>query len=94
MLLSKKTSIKVSREYANLIGHMCYAASNRRWEVAEADQAAYEKKLEEAGWTVIRLTPEQQNAFAEKGRKASWPELKKAIGDKAYEEVISTFVLE
>ena len=27
MLLSKKTSIKVSREYANLIGHMCYAAS-------------------------------------------------------------------
>ena len=53
-----------------------------------------EKKLEEAGWTVIRLTPEQQNAFAEKGRKASWPELKKAIGDKAYEEVISTFVLE
>ena len=24
MLLSKKTSIKVSREYANLIGHMCY----------------------------------------------------------------------
>ena len=40
------------------------------------------------------LTPEQQNAFAEKGRKASWPELKKAIGDKAYEEVISTFVLE
>ena len=36
----------------------------------------------------------QQNAFAEKGRKASWPELKKAIGDKAYEEVISTFVLE
>lgn len=57
-------------------------------------QAAYEKKLEEAGWTVIRLTPEQQNAFAEKGRKASWPELKKAIGDKAYEEVISTFVLE
>ncbi|MFQ8737883.1 MAG: hypothetical protein ACLSAH_19385 [Bilophila wadsworthia] len=51
-------------------------------------------KLVEAGWTVIRLTPEQQNAFAEKGRKASWPELKKAIGDKAYEEVISTFVLE
>ena len=35
-----------------------------------------------------------KNAFAEKGRKASWPELKKAIGDKAYEEVISTFVLE
>ena len=32
MLLSKKTSIKVSREYANLIGHMCYAAS-KLWNV-------------------------------------------------------------
>ena len=41
------------------------------------------------GWSA-----EEQNAFAEKGRKASWPELKKTIGDKAYEEVISTFVLE
>ena len=27
LLLSKKTSIKDCREYANLIGHMCYAAS-------------------------------------------------------------------
>ena len=30
MLLSKKTSIKVSQEYANVIGHMCYAASKLR----------------------------------------------------------------
>ena len=34
MLLSKKTSIKVSREYANLIGHMCYAAS-KLWNVCD-----------------------------------------------------------
>ena len=27
MLLSHKTSIKISQEYSNIIGHMCYAAS-------------------------------------------------------------------
>ena len=30
MLLSKKTSIKVSREYANLIGHMCSPSPRSR----------------------------------------------------------------
>ena len=27
MLLSHKTSLKISQEYSNIIGHMCYAAS-------------------------------------------------------------------
>ncbi|MFQ8887153.1 MAG: TRAP transporter large permease subunit [Bilophila wadsworthia] len=94
LLINKELFESLSAEDQKILLEKSAAFEARRWEVAEADQAAYEKKLEEAGWTVIRLTPEQQNAFAEKGRKASWPELKKAIGDKAYEEVISTFVLE
>ncbi len=28
MLLSHKASIKISQEYSNIIGHMCYAASS------------------------------------------------------------------
>ena len=91
LLINKELFESLSAEDQKILLEKSAAFEARRW---EADQAAYEKKLEEAGWTVIRLTPEQQNAFAEKGRKASWPELKKAIGDKAYEEVISTFVLE
>ena len=94
LLINKELFESLSAEDQKILLEKSAAFEARRWEVAEADQAAYEKKLEEAGWTVIRLTPEQQNAFAEKGRKASWPELKKAIGDKAYEEVISPFVLE
>lgn len=94
LLINKELFESLSPEDQKILLEKSAAFEARRWEVAEADQTAYEKKLEEAGWTVIHLTPEQQNAFAEKGRKASWPELKKAIGDKAYEEVISTFVLE
>ncbi len=32
MLLSHKTSIKISQEYCNIIGHMCYAAS-KLWNI-------------------------------------------------------------
>ena len=42
MLLSKKTSIKVSREYANLIGHMCYAAS-KLWNVCNYERQHYKE---------------------------------------------------
>ena len=44
MLLSKKTSIKVSREYANLIGHMCYAAS-KLWNVCNYERQHYKEML-------------------------------------------------
>ncbi len=94
LLVNKELFESLSPEDQKILLDKSAEFEARRWKVAEQDQAAYETKLEEAGWTVVRLTPEQQNAFAEKGRKASWPELKKAIGDKAYEEVIATFVLE
>ena len=42
MLLSKKTSIKVSREYANLIGHMCYAAS-KLWNICNYERHHYKE---------------------------------------------------
>lgn len=42
MLLSKKTSIQVSREYANLIGHMCYAAS-KLWNVCNYERQHYKE---------------------------------------------------
>ena len=94
LLINKELFESLSPEDQKILLDKSAEFEARRWKIAEQDQANYEKKLEEAGWTIIRLTPEQQKAFAEKGRKTSWPELKKALGDKAYEEVISTFVLE
>lgn len=83
----------LSAEDKKILLEKCAAFEERRWLKAEQDQTLYEKKLEEAGWTVVHLTPEQQEAFAKRGREAAWPELKNALGDKAFTEVISTFVL-
>ena len=42
MLLSHKTSIKISQEYSNIIGHMCYAAS-KLWNVCNYERRHYKE---------------------------------------------------
>ena len=37
MLLSHKTSVKVTEDQANIIGHMCYAAS-KLWNVCNYER--------------------------------------------------------
>lgn len=42
MLLSHKTTIKVSHEYSNIIGHMCYAAC-KLWNVCNYERLHYKE---------------------------------------------------
>mgnify|MGYP000485422318 CR=1 FL=1 len=42
MLLSHKTSIRISQEYSNIIGHMCYAAS-KLWNVCNYERHHYKE---------------------------------------------------
>ena len=42
MLLSHKTSIKISQEYSNIIGHMCYAAS-KLWNICNYERRHYKE---------------------------------------------------
>ncbi len=60
------------------------AAANfeaQRWTKAEADQADNEKKLEQAGAKIVRLTSAQLAAHAAKVRKTVWPEIIKDVGE-------------
>ena len=42
MLLSHKTSIKISQEYSNIIGHMCYVAS-KLWNICNYERRHYKE---------------------------------------------------
>ena len=77
-----------------LLNEKARELETRRWAKVEADQDKYVDLMEKAGTKVYRLTDEQLNEFAKVGRKASWDEFKKVVGDKAFEEITSTFVLE
>lgn len=65
----------------------------RRWKKVQEDQDIYETLLAKAGTKVIKLTPQQLDAFAKRGRETAWPELKKVLGDKVFDEISATFVL-
>ena len=66
----------------------------RRWVKAVTDQDHYVDLMEKAGTKVYRPTDAQLKEFAKIGREVSWAEFKKVIGEKAYNEIVSTFVLE
>lgn len=52
-----------------------------RWSKAEADQADNEKKLEQAGAKIVRLSQAELAAHAAKIRKTVWPEIMKDVGE-------------
>lgn len=65
---------------------------DRRWQSAEADQAANEKKLADYGATIITLTPEQIARGAEKAHKKIWPEILDDVGREWGEKVLGSIV--
>lgn len=93
LIVSEDAFASLSKEDQQVLIEKAAAFEARRWEQVEAQQQEYEKKLEDLGWTVIYPTQAELDKFAEKGRQASWPELKKAIGPKEYEKLTATFVL-
>ena len=66
----------------------------RRWEKAEQDQAKYLTLLEESGTKIVRLTAEQRKAFADKARTVVFPEFKKIVGEKNYDEIFAALELQ
>jgi len=63
-------------------------AEAKRWEVAEAETAEYEKKLaEEYNVTVVEFTDEQLAAFASKCRANVWPLVRDDFGGELFDQV-------
>ncbi|MDY3869480.1 MAG: TRAP transporter substrate-binding protein DctP [Pyramidobacter sp.] len=65
---------------------------DRRFAVAEADTAVNEKKLEDYGIKVLRLTPEELTKCAEAARKAIFPAIREAIGPKNFDAAVKLIV--
>lgn len=64
----------------------------RRWENAEADQAANEQRLADHGATIVGISDEQIAATAEKIRAKVWPEILKDVGEDWGKGVLGSIV--
>jgi len=56
------------------------AFETKRWDVAQADQAANEQKLADVGATIVSLTGAQLSAMAAKARAEVWPVVLEDVG--------------
>lgn len=61
-----------------------------RWGAAEADQAANEKKLQEAGAQIVPVSAEALAANARNARAQVWPEIIKDMGERWARPIIDS----
>jgi len=64
----------------------------RRWESAEADQAANEKRLADYGAAIVPLTDAQIKAIADKVHETVWPEVLQDVGEDWGNGVLNSIV--
>lgn len=81
IVMSKKAWGKLSLTQQNAVITAANNMSAKSITEAEEIDADYMRKLEEAGITVHRYTPEELNANIEKVRKEVWPNLGKFLGE-------------
>ncbi len=77
---------ELSDEDKKIVSEAGKAFEERRISMMEAETAAEEKKLEDYGITVLRLTDEELDAIAEKVRESVWPEVRTIVGDELFDE--------
>lgn len=53
----------------------------KRWQRAEADQAAYEQKLADNGATIVKLSDQALSDAAAKVRETVWPQILNDVGE-------------
>ncbi|MDD3425546.1 MAG: TRAP transporter substrate-binding protein DctP [Aminobacterium sp.] len=78
----------LSKEDQALISKLALEMENRRVAQAEADQAANEKRMEDYGINVIRLSGEELGVLTQNAREKVWPEMRKILGEKNFDEAV------
>lgn len=80
----------LTEEQQNALSTAAQNMSAARWEVAEAETAEYEQKLEESGCIVVDYTDEQLQEFADVVREAVWPVIAEEYGEENFEAVVAS----
>ncbi len=92
LIISKKKFDKLSPEGQKAIQDVANQFEERRWSVAEADQAANEKRLADYGAEIMEISPDQIAATAKKIQKVVWPQILSDVGEEWGQGVLDSIV--
>jgi len=92
LIISKKMFDKLSPEDQKQLQDVANQFEERRWSVAEADQAANEKRLADYGAEILKISPEQIAATAKKIQTVVWPQILSDVGEDWGQGVLNSIV--
>lgn len=81
MIVNERTFEGLDEANRKALAETAKTFESKRWEAAEEDQAANERKLADAGATIVEIGNDQIQAAAEKVRAEVWPVILKDIGE-------------
>jgi TRAP-type C4-dicarboxylate transport system substrate-binding protein len=92
LIISKKQFDKFSPEEQQQLQDVANQFEERRWGVAEADQAANEKRLADYGAKILEISPAEIAATAKKIRSVVWPQILEDVGQEWGQGVLDSIV--
>lgn len=75
VIISSESLARLSADNRAALGQAAADFEARRWTTAESDQSLYEKKLEEHGTAIVRLSDQQLAEISKKIRAEVWPQI-------------------
>jgi TRAP-type C4-dicarboxylate transport system substrate-binding protein len=92
LIISKKQFDKLSATGQKQLQDVATQFEERRWSVAEADQAANEKRLADYGATILPISAEEISATAQKVQTVVWPQILDDVGKEWGQSVLDGII--
>lgn len=92
LIISKKQFDKLSPEAQGQLQDVANQFEERRWSLAESDQAANEKRLADYGAEILKISPAQIAATAKKVQTVVWPQILSDVGEEWGQGVLNSII--
>lgn len=92
LIINKKYFDKMPDDQKQQLQDVAAQFEQRRWDSAEADQAANEKRLADYGATIVDISEQEIAAIADKIHKTVWPEVLEDVGQDWGQGVLDSIV--
>jgi TRAP-type C4-dicarboxylate transport system substrate-binding protein len=87
---SEKTWAELNDAQRTVVQAAFTKASDDFFAYNRENDSVFEQKLVESGYTILKLSPEEQQAMADKVRAEIWPMLKDSVGKENIDRLLSS----
>lgn len=90
-LASERLWDRLSPEDQEIVRDLALSYAQKSIDVAEENDRAHQRKLEEIGINVVRLSDEELEAWAQQARTHTWPKLRSRLTDELIDGMLAAY---